>query len=78
MEKEIDSILFVEIIQTEGAREIRMLNEDGLSVGTYMGPSNKAVHVIFGSDEVISRPVAIQHLKDHGMSNLANALFPAY
>ena len=62
MERQIDSILFVEIIQSQGISEIRTYFKDGVTIGTFVGPKDVAM-IRYGHDVFHTEEVASHYLK---------------
>lgn len=70
----MDSLLFIEIILSQGARFLREHVEDGIVVGTFEGPSRKAVHIITSEDFIPKRTIR-GYLRQLGMEDLEPGLF---
>lgn len=70
MENEIDSLLFIEIIQTEGVQLLR-IEEEYIPeiIYVFKGLTGKKV-IINATDEYISKVTASKYLSQLGLSSL--------
>ncbi len=74
MKGEIDTNLFVEIIQTDGVTFLHSDIIDGDRIEYYHGPSGKKVPITM-SDEFLTERNAKSLLRQLGMEDLADRIF---
>lgn len=74
MEFSQDTLLFCEVLETEGARLLHVVDEDGETIHCYAGPVSGYAQICV-SEEFIYNRTAQRILVDLGMSSLIERMY---